>query len=392
MSKRITALSGALLLAFSTAQAAEFNMSGFASTGASITDGDESTDYLGISDTWNFNSDSILGLQADVSVTDSFSLTGQVVARGKEHYAPKVEWAFAAYRFSDAFTARVGRVRLPFFLVSEYLEVGYAYPWIRPPQETYQYLTFSAVDGIDGTYNTSVGDAELSLQAYYGNYDEDLFFATNDKEVPSDTKKLRGVVATLYRDWLTLRASHHRAETNISLTGFDELSMLMYSIGLDQAVRDLEIKNAQASFSELGMQIDHENILFIAEWTRLRFDRSLLSSQDSWYTTFGYRLTPTHLIHATYGKVYSEQRDHLRNIPDIPELAELRYGITEAGNFLAPSSQSTTLGWRWDFHDSLDLKVEWQRISPETNSLGTLFGGTSGKDVQVYSIVLDWVF
>lgn len=64
----------------------------------------------------------------------------QVIAKQRydENYTPTVEWAYLQYAVTESLDVRAGRVVLPVFITSEYRKVGYANPWVRPPQEVYR--------------------------------------------------------------------------------------------------------------------------------------------------------------------------------------------------------------------------------------------------------------
>ena len=49
-------------------------------------------------------------------------------------------------------SAKAGRQRLPRFRYSDFLEVGHAYPWLRPPHAVYT-ATFSNDDGLSAAYS-----------------------------------------------------------------------------------------------------------------------------------------------------------------------------------------------------------------------------------------------
>ena len=112
--------------------------------------------FYGANDEVDWDTDSVLGLQIKVPLSDKLSLTGQVVARGYEDYDTKMEWLFMTYGLSDNLDARAGRLRIPFFMYSDSLEVGYSYLWVRPPVDVYGQLGFTSFDGADALYSIPV--------------------------------------------------------------------------------------------------------------------------------------------------------------------------------------------------------------------------------------------
>lgn len=392
------------LLAMSgRATAAEVDFDGFFSVGAGVIDASDA-EYLGYRDEFSLDSlrsDGVLGLQLTSAFTEQFSVTGQLIMRGYDDYKPVLEWGYASYEFTDALTVRGGRMRVPFFLVSEYLEVGFAYPWIRPPQEVYKVMPFTTFDGLDINYTRHLGEGELNFQSYYGNNSDDLFIDFNAPDIPSKTKDLIGLVVSYNRDWLTLRASQHRADVSIELAEFTPFIAALRQAGLTQTASDLEIKNTAGRFSELGVQIDYQQFLLIAEATELRWDRSLNQDRDSWYATLGYRLNDDHLLHTTYAKHRTQLRDMTTTLPpplQLPQAACRQFPqapsciINLAVSQQDKSQHSIGLGWRWNVSESAALKLEWQRIHADQGSDGLLESGRPDQQLNLYSVVLDLVF
>lgn len=44
-----------------------------------------------------------------------------------------VEWAFLKGRLFPKLIVRAGRLGVDVFMLSEYRNIGFAYPWVRPP-------------------------------------------------------------------------------------------------------------------------------------------------------------------------------------------------------------------------------------------------------------------
>lgn len=57
---------------------------------------------------------------------ENLSVTGQLVARGDTSEV-KAEWLYLSYQFNPNLRINVGRQRMPLFLYSDYMDVGYAY-------------------------------------------------------------------------------------------------------------------------------------------------------------------------------------------------------------------------------------------------------------------------
>jgi len=75
-----------------------------------------------------------------------------------------------SYEINDSTQINAGKLRIPFYRYSDFLDVGYAYPWARPPQTVYN-LVFSTFDGLSIVNNHTIGDWDSTVQAVYGSYD-----------------------------------------------------------------------------------------------------------------------------------------------------------------------------------------------------------------------------
>lgn len=109
--------------------------SGFLNAVGEVSDSD--TPYLEhIDEDGDFNATSY-GLNATARVNDRLTIAGQLFGGGHGGDEVSFDWGFARYKFSDAITGKAGKIKYPGNLVSEYLDVGFTYPWVRPPEVIY---------------------------------------------------------------------------------------------------------------------------------------------------------------------------------------------------------------------------------------------------------------
>jgi opacity protein-like surface antigen len=159
--------------------ASEVNFSGFASASAGHVTEDK-VFFGDYENDWSFHSDTVLGLQLHSSLAERLSFTSQVIAKGHSYddevsrYKPQLDWLFLSYEMSPNLRTRVGRMRTPFYMYSEMMEVGYTYVWVRPPIDVYTPLLspFRNFDGLDFTYSRDVQlfgvDTEFEGQLFGG--------------------------------------------------------------------------------------------------------------------------------------------------------------------------------------------------------------------------------
>lgn len=117
---------------------------------------------------WNMQIGSLFGIQALYTLNDKLSSQVQFVARGSEDFKVSLELGFVEYRPTESSSFRLGRLRPTIYRLSEYLDVGYAYPWVGPPAEMYGIFPYSAYQGVDYRYWTSAGDWDFKINPYIG--------------------------------------------------------------------------------------------------------------------------------------------------------------------------------------------------------------------------------
>lgn len=150
-----------------------------------------------------------MGLQLSTDLSDGLSVVAQLTAQGANDFDAEIEWLYISYNISNELNAKAGRQRYPFYAYSDYLDVGYAYHWIRPPQDVYS-LAVSSYEGISLRYDSSLGDWDTSILGYYGASD-------NDKSslMKIDTESAMGLALTGTYDWLELRVAYHELDIEV---------------------------------------------------------------------------------------------------------------------------------------------------------------------------------
>lgn len=114
------------------------HFSGFARLVGGYLDVDvEDVHYQGYNDSISFGQHSLFALQTDVELTETLSFTTQLLAHTSATRDSGVEWAYLSWRPSRNWNFKAGKLRTPFYLHSDTLDVGFSYPWIIPPQQVY---------------------------------------------------------------------------------------------------------------------------------------------------------------------------------------------------------------------------------------------------------------
>jgi hypothetical protein len=262
---RVIALSPLLCVANSYA---DIQLNGFASIVAGQTLSSDET-FNGYDNDLDFETESLFAIQVQSDLGEGLGVTAQVIARGANDWDPDFEWAYISYDVNDEFRILAGRQRAPLYMYSDYLDVSYAYSWITPPSGVYD-LPFDTIDGLGFIYTTYMGDFESTIQAIYGNNnDQDEVFG---ETISPDYKDVAGISVTVVKDWLTLRGGYFQADVTLPLSALGELANGWQQAGFDNIAQNVLIEEDSGQFYEFGFQIDYDSLLLVGEYTHRTID------------------------------------------------------------------------------------------------------------------------
>ncbi|OHU85017.1 MULTISPECIES: porin [Pseudoalteromonas] len=397
MKKRLLAV--ALCCAINgTAYGADLRINGFASIVAGSTT-DDNMSVFGYEDEISFSNESMFALQVSSDLGDGISATAQIVARGHEDYDAEFEWAYISYDINEHLRLSAGKMRLPLFRYSDFIEVGYAYRWVRPPTSVYSFASTTPT-GMSLLYTSQLGQWDSSLQFVYGRYEGKANAITDSDD--ATLNDITGFNWTMSKDWLTLRASYVVAETSISLNNSAPLVALsgaLQNYGLQEQLSQLVVDKDDGSFLGLGFAIDYNNFLLDGEYTEVEVDNSLLPEQSQYYVSAGYRLDDW-TLHVTYEE--NDDKHPNGRFNQVPTTITLANGAvvpvsTDPSNPNAPlirdlmngalnatrvNTNTVTLGARYDFHPSAAFKIDWSRLDNDVTN----------QDNDVIAVAIDLVF
>jgi hypothetical protein len=343
--------------------------------------------------------DSNLGLQASVDVNSWLSATAQGLVRkdAEDDFGAELAWAFVKAKVSDQLSVRVGRMGLPVFMISDYRNVGYANTMLRPPNEVYSQVPLNSIDGIDATWQRGFGDTSLTAQLAVGVTKAPLAGGYHAKG-----KSLVGLNIVAEHGPLTLRLG--RVQGKLSIDDASQLTALVNGLrgagaatGLVQLAQlsdAIAVHDKKASFTSAGLGLDWNNIVVQSEYAKRKTD-SYINDTTSWYVMGGYRIGKflPYVSHSSLS-IDSTVANTVPASPS-PTLQALSAGVARLrGAGTGQGEQSTdTIGVRWDFHSSVALKVQVDRIKPK-NGNGLFIQPKAGftGPVTVGAVALDFVF
>ena len=365
MKKMSVAIAVCCALATSYANA-DVKINGFASIigGKSL---DKEQSLYGYDDDISFKNESVFALQLSADLQDSLTATAQIVARGNNDFNAEFEWAYLTYEFTDELQLSAGKMRVPFYKYSDFLDVGYAYRWVRPPKSVYG-IPFSTYEGLSLVYNSQLGDWDSTLQGFYGAFDGDIDVFGND--LPAELTNFAGVNWSLSYDWLNARVAYIVADTSITSNDNNLIQLIeaLNSNNLSKTANDLITNEDKTIFIGAGFSVDYNNFLFDAEYTEFEIKDSLLAKQSQYYASVGYRIDSV-IVHFTY-EDNDDEHDSSR-FDTIEFIPSLNATVNAALESIRAQSNVYTIGARYDFHPSAAFKIDFSRFDDDITNTET---------------------
>jgi len=385
----------------------DVDVSGFGTAGFAITDTSKATfvrsqeQPVGVDESGDVGLDSLLAVQATVHLSDRFSATGQAMVRRlfTSGFALDVPVFFAKADLMHDLAVRVGRIQLPVFMSSDYRQVGYSNTWVRPPIEVYGMIPFDTNDGADLLYRTTLGPIDISAQTFYGRTDATTQNTAQNlagtggaasQTVTIQARRNWGVNVSLTMGPLTVRAGRNQSSFTSISDSTNQFIAAINAAGFPALATRLNPTNVPFEFTDFGFSFDGTHVTLQGEMVKETIG-GFVPSADGEYLLAGYRIrkfTPYAMF--ARQKVTSARTD--TTIPAVGALIPLAQGVNQLINSVGGDQHTTSLGLRWDLHESMDLKLQVDRVSPQGNGLFIYVKPGFHGPVDVASLTLDFVF
>ncbi|MGX9463296.1 hypothetical protein ACWXWU_18980 [Shewanella sp. A14] len=360
------------LLKSSTASdiADRIKVNGFFSVGATRSNNDAG--YVGSDESYELDSLSLLGLQAKFALGEQTSVVTQLIAKGEDDYDPEFEWAYIKHTFDNDISVRAGKLRVPIFMYSDFLDVGYAQPFIRPPEEVYGAVPFSTYVGGDIAYDLELDHSTVQLQAFGG----------KAKEGNIEFNYMYGASAGWQYDNLLLRAVYGTSQISVPSTS------PFYPIIPD---------DTKTEFVGFGVKYDDGANLVTGEYTTVEADGQM-SDTKSAYLTYGHRFGDW-MPYVTIARL--ETTDNSERVGQYFNLGGITVPIEP---LLTAERDAYSLGVRYDVISNVSIKADATLINNFGDTVGMVSNatlasnldlttfGSKQDDSLVYSIRLDCIF
>jgi len=372
------------LLLVSVSSLAEVSINGFGSIVAGkLTSGDgyiaEYTNlaiYEGSS--VDFSQETRLGVQISADINEKTSATSQLVMRGANDYDVELSWLFLTYQIDNDKKVQLGRLRLPVYHFSEYMDVGYAYPWLRIPSDTYS-LDVTNYNGVRYKQSFQVSDYVLELTGLFGREKDDdsqLISYLFPKQIDREFKNLYGGVVNFDMDTFVIRSSY--VEGNLEETRHLQ-GWLATALGVEETYS-----------SSLGT-VDENGDPLVAFDTE--YDISFFDVSMQWH------FNDFHFF-AEYNKFKPFYKSYFGSISYSfdefePYLLWSKFDLDEAWE----SHDTTSIGLRYNFMPAMALKFDISRFddtgyNPFTREPNPVYKADNDGDgdITIVSMAIDFVF
>ncbi|CAA6817527.1 MAG: Unknown protein [uncultured Sulfurovum sp.] len=333
----------------------------------------------------SFANYSALGLQLDAKVTHKLSFTVQAIASKNNSNGKNLdaEWANAKYQVTDAFDIKVGLMRLPTFMNSDILNVGYSYEMLRLP-DMYGLVSISKYQGIELFHRADLENGSLSSTFLYGQTNS-KYMSTNNNvgDATIHAENIYGLAVKLLYNDLTLRTSYFSTTLDLNnqrtegvLGQFNALNIPIIS----NTIEKYKYQNQRISYLNLGAKYEFENAYVSGEYISADTD-SFMPDINSWYIGSGYNFdewTPF----VTYSKTKSSSNYSPMSVEGMPmQVAGAIMGANQVFSMMAGGGkyelnlETVSLGFRYDIADNAVFKFQYDEQKRVNDSLHIFSSG-----------------
>lgn len=406
----------------STAQALDknFKLNGFMRVGTIQTNAESELADFNSEGGRNYpNVDSLttVGLQGTYAMSPKDDFVIQIVGRGIEKFDTGLEWAYVSHKFNRNWSGTVGRLRTPFFMLSESQEVGFSYPMVYLPNEMYR-LFGTTTDGVNTKYRFFFGDwygeTKLSVSTIEnkaGQYGSTLGFSVSQG---------RSLSFTFGTETLTLYMSVLRGRFTVDVPEGSTLATLD-DIFETYGARDASFgDDFRSNYNDFGLSWDPGDWYVLGEVGQLSFSGGFLDDKISGYMLVGRRIGKL-MPYVMYTKGYTQSDGDQRRREALQALGNYVHNLGAGGLLtndppICPAKpgdssgistldsaisrvcsyqqkQTTySLGLRYDISNRLAGKFQLSYATDLDGTYGTFYYPLGRDNATIVAFSLDGVF
>ena len=336
--------------------------------------------YEGDVDTrWDHGRHTRAGVQVDARLTDNARGVVQFLSRADNDFDTEAQWAYLSYELTPNLTARAGRMVLPFYMHSQYTQVGYAYPWVELPREVYGVADLDTMEGLDLTWNTRTGPVTHEVNVLLGSMDVE-----SDTAPTFEVRDMHGInLRSHWGNWSTW-LGYSNSWIDQDFTGVEVPDPT--DPGNTPSAEDNTLERNHAYFTSGGLQYDDGTLLLMAERNLLSINTPTdwFPERHGMYVMGGYRFGRW-MPHLTWSRTDSRGESDACE-PDPTDSPCVLY------NSFAAQQENWTLGVRYDLTGGIAIKAEASRYGHFDASGGLFSGVPDTSDPMVFRVSTDIVF
>ena len=346
-----------------------------------------------IEDTPTFNSDTIAALQFNYQIDAKTSYTHQILSRASEELKfINTEWAFLRRWLTDSVAVRAGRLRSSTYMLSDTLEVGFTYPWVRPPSEIYR-IPLTSYEGFDFRRNFSYKSWYGNIQFGYGRGQDDVG-AGLDATMFVDRVFTPSI--TISNGELSFRAAYLFGKASVTVERGSPYEKILNDLIAIRAFDINSFTNVDFWYANVGARYDDGINLILAEYSDLDLSEFPSPIGAGGYFLYGRKIN-NWFPHFTVGHVDNHDKNEalINGIVGIVALvAPSQAAATEQAltTLVNNSFKSYTLGVNYFVSDHTKLKADVTHLEGFSNGNAVFDKVPTNSHNAIYSLAIDTVF
>ncbi|MDP5211603.1 hypothetical protein ORJ66_00905 [Pseudoalteromonas tunicata] len=361
-------------------------------------------DYSYYTEDFKFKPETMIALQARMDVAEGLVFTGQLVAKGADNFNPDIDWLYLTYNINDQWYVMAGRRNLPMYYFSEYMEVGYAYPWVRPPANLY-WWEITQFDGLTVAHQINWTEWSATFSMFGGREErEDIrshdywrnrggYYFPPEGTYISGTADVTwsdiiGINVNASNDWIDLRLSYFTTQYETYADVFFNEEIDTNNDGVTDHIiertRNADgspIRSGSSDVTKFDLQFLGVSGSFNFDLATVLFDYNLVKYDDAYSFEF-----PTYLLSIIYNHdIWQPYVGYTK------AAGRINKDFDGFGTGDAEEHRMITIGLRYNFHSNASLKLQLDDFKDQGNRL-PWYDFSYHNDAKLLTVGVDFVF
>jgi len=371
----------------------QFYISGFARIVGGYLD-ENFAEYQGYDDNLMIYPDSLLGIKGEYRYNDKLSFVAQGIFTKSNLRKTGLDWLYVSYKPTNDWQFDFGRYRTPFYEYSEIINVGFAYPWVLPPQTTYVNALFASIDGARVTYLFSIDKLNFSVSAFGGDFNSHIFNVDNSATVKTDL--LTGINIRMNTENFKVRMGYVTGNFDMRVEGVIKIRKALELFNYQTTADDLEF-NGDIDVYQISASYETLKYFAQTEASLIKGTSKLIANIESYNLTLGL-FNKEVTYYASASKLRTTNTSIVNQVPYgfSPELNLLNNSVNQLINSrLQENVDIVSVGLRWDINSTLAFKAEIDMIkgkSGQTSTFSRIDEDNFNHYSTLYLLSIDWLF